>query len=60
MEPESADPPSSLTTKRRRALTDLDCRNIRRRNTKYPGPQKALISWYKEETGRTLTQGQIS
>ena len=64
IEPESANPSSPLEssepTKRRRALTDLNRRNIRRRNSQYPGLQIGLISWFQEGTGRTLTQGQIS
>jgi hypothetical protein len=50
----------SLPPKRRRALTDLERRNIRRRFVEYPGPQSSLISWFYQETGHQLNQSQIS
>jgi hypothetical protein len=51
---------SSSAPKRRRDLTDLERRNIRRRSSEHPGPQSSLISWFLEETGHRLNQSQIS
>jgi hypothetical protein len=51
---------SEGSIKRRRAFTDLERCNIRLRNDTYPGPQKHLISWFREETDRVLNQGQLS
>ena len=53
MAPNSTDL-SSSAPKRRHALTDLERRNIRRRNSEHPGPQSSLISWFLEETGHRL------
>ena len=52
--------PGSLTPKRRRAVTDLERRNIRRRSIEFPGSQSALILWFYSETGHQLNQSQIS
>ena len=54
------EPQSDRQIKRRRALTDLERRNIRKYNAENPGRQQALRQWFKESTGRELTQGQIS
>jgi hypothetical protein len=56
-------PPSNSNTmapKRRRALTDLERRNIRQRNATNPSTQNALIAWFQEQTGHSLDQGQLS
>ena len=46
--------------KRRRAVTDLERRNIRQHHTEHPGTQQALISWFNAQTGHLLNQAQIS
>ena len=55
---------SSLTStsnpRKRRAITDLERRNIRRYHDAHPGPQAALVSWFYQETGHQLNQSQIS
>jgi Fission yeast centromere protein N-terminal domain len=53
-------PQSSLIPRKRRAITDLERRNIRRRNTEHPGQQAHLASWFEQQTGHHLGQGQIS
>ena len=46
---------------KRRAITDLERRNIRRRRDTTSKSQKELITWFAAQpSGRTLTQGQIS
>ena len=46
---------------KRRAITDLERRNIRRRRDTTGETQKELITWFAaQSSGRTLTQGQIS
>jgi hypothetical protein len=46
---------------KRKAITDLERRNIRRRHYEHPASQSQLITWYEQQPGgRKLTQGQIS
>jgi hypothetical protein len=46
---------------KRRAITDLERRNIRRRRDTTGETQKELITWFAAQpSGRPLTQGQIS
>ena len=46
---------------KRRAITDLERRNIRRRHDTTGESQKELITWFTAQpSGRPLTQGQIS
>jgi hypothetical protein len=46
---------------KRKAITDLERSNTRRRNNEHPASQSQLISWYEQQpSGRKLTQGQIS
>jgi hypothetical protein len=52
--------PRSSIPRRRRAITDLERRNIRRRYTEHPGQQAHLASWFEQQTGYRLGQGQIS
>ena len=40
--------------KRRRAVTDLERRNLRRHNTEHPGPQSSLVSWFFKEIGHKI------
>ena len=52
---------NSSQMKRRQALTDTDRLCIRKRNKTHPPKhQSELATQYKGETGRQLTQGQIS
>lgn len=53
-------PPNALNPRKRRAITDLERRNIRKRNAKQSGPQSALVLWFYQETGHQLNQSQIS
>jgi hypothetical protein len=46
--------------KRRRAVTDLERRNIRQHYKEHPGTQQALISWSNDQTGHLLNQAQVS
>jgi DDE superfamily endonuclease/Tc5 transposase DNA-binding domain/Fission yeast centromere protein N-terminal domain len=48
------------TLKRRRALTDLDRREIRKYNSEHPITQQGLVTWYYQKTGFRLNQSQIS
>jgi hypothetical protein len=52
--------PQSSISRRRRAITDLERRNIRRRYTEHPGQQVHIASWFEQQTGHRLGQGQIS
>jgi hypothetical protein len=51
--------PSNL--KKRLPITDLERKNIRKRQREHPSTYPQLISWYADQPGgRTLTGGQIS
>jgi hypothetical protein len=48
-------PPSNpplIHPKKRTAIDDVDRKKIRKRHKQHPGPQLALITWFKQETGR--------
>jgi hypothetical protein len=49
-----------MPPKRRRAITDSERQAIRQHNITCPGTQLALVTWFFEETGYTLDQGQVS
>ena len=51
---------STLPLKRRRAVTDLERRNIRQHYKEHPGTQQALVAWFNNQTGHLLNQAQIS
>jgi hypothetical protein len=52
--------PQSSIPRRRRAITGVERRNIRRRYTEHPGQQAHLASCFEQQTGHRLGQGQIS
>src|ERR1700722_14429497 len=53
-------PESSQPLKRRRAVTDLERRDIRQHHAEHPGTQQSLIYWFNTQTGHLLNQAQIS
>jgi Fission yeast centromere protein N-terminal domain len=51
---------SQSQPKRRRAVTDLERQQLRKRHADHPATQQALISWFNNETGHILSQAQVS
>ena len=52
--------PQSSISRRRRAIADLERRNIRTPYTEHPGQQAHIASWFEQQTSHRLGQGQIS
>jgi hypothetical protein len=52
---------SQQPLKRRRAVTDLERQQIRKRHAEHPSStQQALITWFNDQTGHLLDQAQVS